>query len=88
MKICLEVVKTLVFKHHPRVNKILKDEALRQIVFMWTAVGDSISMIYTGTPSTLASVCMKGEEDFSEQMGRYYKSTHRFVQNTYKDSHK
>ena len=50
---------------------------------MWTLVGDSISLIYTGTQSTLASVCMRGHEDFSDRMGRYWKSTQRYYVNTF-----
>ena len=55
---------------------------------MWTLVGDSISMIYTGTASTLSSVCMKGYEDFSEKFGRYYHSTQRAYQNNFLDGFK
>lgn len=55
-----------------------KQEVMRAMIMMWAYAGDIISKIYSGTPSVLTAVTLKGHEDLSDKFTHYMTSAHRW----------
>ena len=56
----------------------LKKEIDQAMICMWAYAGDIISKIYSGTPSVLTAVTLKGHEDLSDKFTHYKTSAERW----------
>lgn len=54
---------------------------------MWAYAGDIISKIYSGTPSVLTAVTLKGHEDLSDKFVHYKTSAKRWVIQKFDDEY-
>ena len=66
----------------------LKKEADQAMIFMWAYAGDIISKIYSGTPSVLTAVTLKGHEDLSDKFTHYKTSAERWKLQKFDDEFK
>ena len=55
---------------------------------MWAYAGDIISKIYSGTPSVLTAVTLKGHEDLSDKFTHYATSMNRWKLQKFSDEFK
>jgi len=55
---------------------------------MWAYAGDIISKIYSGTPSVLTAVTLKGHEDLSDKFTHYATSLKRWELQKFEDDFK
>ena len=58
------------------------------MIFMWAYAGDIISKIYSGTPSVLTAVTLKGHEDLSDKFTHYKTSANRWKLQKFSDEFK
>ena len=58
------------------------------MVCMWAYAGDIISKIYSGTPSVLTAVTLKGHEDLSDKFTHYKTSMNRWHLQKFSDEFK
>ena len=66
----------------------LYKECQRAMIFMWAYAGDIISKIYSGTPSVLTAVTLKGHEDLSDKFTHYKTSANRWKLQKFSDEFK
>ena len=69
-------------------GQALYKEAKQALVFMWAYSGDIISKIYSGTPSVLTAVTLKGHEDLMDKFVHYKTSIHRWEKQKFTDEFK
>ena len=58
------------------------------MICMWAYAGDIISKIYSGTPSVLTAVTLKGREDLSDKFTHYKTSLNRWHLQKFSDEFK
>ena len=63
-------------------------EVKRAMICMWAYSGDIISKIYSGTPSVLTAVTLKGHEDLSDKYTHYKTSAKRWHLQKFSDEFK